>query len=76
MAEKGQHLTKKVQEGQKYEESQRHAEAIKIYEEIIHEKILSEEEVTDELVKAKETTTYRLAHIFKEKGLIEELIAL
>jgi hypothetical protein len=32
--------------------------------------------VTDELVKAKETATYRLAGIYKDKILVDELVQL
>lgn len=30
--------------------------------------------MTDEVVKAKETAAYKLANIYKEKGLVDELI--
>ena len=36
----------------------------------------SPSDVTDDLVKAKETAVYRLAGIYKEKGLVDELIDL
>lgn len=32
--------------------------------------------MSDEIVKTKENATYKLAHIFKDKGLIDELIEL
>lgn len=32
--------------------------------------------MTDELVKAKETATYRLAGIYKDKILVDELVQL
>jgi 26S proteasome regulatory subunit N6 len=35
-----------------------------------------DDDLKDETIKAKETATYNLAAIYKEKGLIDELIAL
>ncbi len=74
MVEKTQLLTKLVEEAQRYEESQRFGESIKLYEQIIQEPLQSPDDITDEVVKAKETATYRLANIYKEKGLVDELI--
>ena len=76
MAEKGQYLTNKVEEALRYEESLKYGEAIKLYEEVINETLPTVDFITDEMVKAKETATYKLAHIYKEKGLIDELISL
>ena len=38
--------------------------------------MLVPDEITDDTVKAKETATYKLAQIYKDKGLVDELIAL
>jgi 26S proteasome regulatory subunit N6 len=38
--------------------------------------LLVPDEITDDTVKAKETATYKLAQIYKDKGLVDELIAL
>ena len=35
-----------------------------------------EDDLKEETIKAKETATYNLAAIYKEKGLIDELISL
>jgi hypothetical protein len=37
---------------------------------------LKPDEITDENVKAKESATYKLAAIYRDKGLVDELIAL
>lgn len=66
-------LTKKVAEAQQYETSQKLGEAIKLYEDIIKS---PQAEVTDEVVKAKEQAVYRLAGLYKEKTLVDELIQL
>ena len=76
MAEKTQLLTNKMQQGQAHEDAGRTGDAIKTYEEIIRFPLAVPDEVTDEAVKAKETATYRLAGIYKEKGLVDELIQL
>lgn len=34
------------------------------------------EDITEEVIKAKETATYKLARILKDKGLIDELLEL
>ena len=73
---KSELLTKLIAEGERYEESQRYGEAIKAYEWVINEKLKVPDEVTDEAVKAKEIATYKLANIYKEKSLVDELIAL
>jgi len=43
---------------------------------VIRSPIPSPDDVSDELVKAKETAVYRLASIYKEKGLIDDMINL
>lgn len=57
-------LTKKLDEGRLREDDQKSAEAISVYEQIIAHKFQSEEEITDENVRAKEQAAYRLASIF------------
>lgn len=76
MSQKSQYLTKKVEEAQRYESSNNIGEAIKIYEEVIKLPLQAPEEITDDTVKAKETASYRLANIYKEKGLYDELVDL
>jgi len=36
----------------------------------------SADDLTDEVIRCKENAVYRLAAIYKEKGLVEELISL
>lgn len=74
MADKSHLLTKKIEDGQNFEDSQRFAEAIKTYEEVIRYPLAVPDEITDEAVKAKETAAYRLATIYRDKGLVDELI--
>jgi hypothetical protein len=69
-------LTKKVEAAQRFQESQLLGEAIRLYEEVIKSPVPSGEEVSDDIVKAKETATYKLAGLYKEKTLVDELIAL
>lgn len=76
MADKVELLTKKVAQAQFAEENNRYGDAINLYEEIIKESLVAPDEVTDDAVKAKETATYKLASIYKEKGLVDELIQL
>lgn len=57
-------------------ESEQTGTAIKLLEEIIKEKIPSEDDLNDESIRAKEQATYKLAAIFKQKGLVEELVGL
>ena len=72
-----QKLTKKVQLALDAKEHDQTGAAIKLYEEIIKEPIKNKtDDLTEETIKAKETATYNLARIFKEKGLIDELISL
>lgn len=67
-------LTKKIEEAQKLEEAQNYGDAIKLYEEVLKTPIKGEDEVTEEATKAKETAAYRLGGIYKEKGLVAELV--
>ena len=76
MAEKSKLLTKKLQDAQNFESNNKVGDAIKTYEEIIKEPLVSVEEATEEVVKAKEQACYKLGNIYKEKGLYEELIDL
>lgn len=76
MADKSQHLTKKVEEGQSHSDSNRIGDAIKAYEEVIRYPFKSEDEITEDAVKAKENATYKLAQIYVDKGLHTELIEL
>lgn len=69
-------LTKKVQQALDSQENDQTGAAIKLYEEIIKEPINNKDDLTEDTIKAKENATYNLATIFKEKGLIDELIAL
>ena len=50
--------------------------AIKMLEEVIKEEFPTPEDLTDDSIRAKEQATYKLAAIYKDKGLIEELINL
>ena len=74
MADKSDLLTKKVEQGIFAEDQNRYGDAIKLYEEVIKEHLVVPQDVTDEAVKAKETATYKLANIYKEKGLVDELV--
>ena len=76
MADKISLLTKKVEQGIFAEDQNRYGDAIKLYEEVIKEHLVAPDEVTDEAVKAKETATYKLANIYKDKGLVDELVQL
>jgi 26S proteasome regulatory subunit N6 len=69
-------LTKKLAQAQAFESQHKLGDAMKLYEEVIQQPIHSPDEVSDELVKAKEQSTYRLASIYKEKGLVDELISM
>lgn len=69
-------LTKKIQEGIAYEENNQVHQAIKIYEDIYKCPLKVPDEITDENVKAKETAVYKLGSIYKDKGLLDELISL
>lgn len=74
MADKSQLLTKKIEEALAFEQANRTGDAIKAYEEIIRFHLQAPDEITDEAVKAKETATYRLAGIYRDKGLVDELV--
>ena len=69
-------LTKKVEEGLNFEENNQIGNAIKLYEEVINFPLKVPDEITEENVKAKENAIYKLANIYKNKGLVDELIAL
>ena len=69
-------LTKKVDEACTAAENGQDGTAIKLFEQIIKEQAPDPDDLTEEAVKAKETSTYRLANIYKEKGLVDELINL
>jgi hypothetical protein len=72
-----QKLTKKVQQAQEAQNNDHTGTAIKLYEEVIKEPIVNKvDDLKEETIKAKETATYNLASIFKDKGLIDELITL
>mgnify|MGYP000305897764 CR=1 FL=1 len=58
-------LTKKLDAGQAFEDDQKSADAISLYETIIAYKFKSEDEINDDTVKAKEQAAYRLANIFQ-----------
>ena len=67
-------LTQKIEVAQQFEQAQRIGDAIKLYEEIIKSPIAKGEEASDDVVRAKETAVYKLAGIYKDKSLIDELI--
>ena len=69
-------LTKKLEAGQAFEDEEKSADAISLYEGIIAYKFKNEDEITDETVRAKEQAAYRLANIFLQLSLFEELIEL
>ena len=76
MAQKAQHLTKKLQDAQNFEQANKVGDAIKLYEEIIKEQLAVPDEITEDAVRAKEQACYRLGNIYKDKGLNDELIDL
>jgi 26S proteasome regulatory subunit N6 len=69
-------LTKKLDEGREKEDSQKSADAIAIYEQVISHKFANEDEITDENVRAKEQAAYRLANIFSQLSLFDEIVDL
>lgn len=71
-----QKLTKKVEHALHAQDNEQTGTAIKLYEEVIKEPITNADDLKEETIKAKETATYNLAAIFKEKGLIDELVSL
>ncbi len=68
-------LTKKLEVATHFSDTQQTGQAIKGFEEIIKFEV-KPEDTTEDVIKQKETATYRLAKILKEKGLIDELIEL
>lgn len=69
-------LTKKLEQGQVFEDEDNQGDAISIYEGIISYKFKNEDEINDDTIKAKEQSAYRLATIFSQKSLFDELIDL
>ena len=74
----GIELNKKVEDAQRFQESNIIGEAIKLYENVINfsVKVAAGEELAEDVVKAKEQATYKLAGLYKDKSLIDELITL
>jgi hypothetical protein len=72
----GEALTKKVEQATQALEGQNIGSAIKLCEEVIKDKAPTLEHLTDQAVRAKEQATFTLAGIYKDKGLIEELVNL
>jgi 26S proteasome regulatory subunit N6 len=74
----GIELNKKVEDAQRFQESNIIGEAIKLYENVINfsVKVAPGEELAEDVVKAKEQATYKLAGLYKDKSLIDELITL
>jgi 26S proteasome regulatory subunit N6 len=68
-------LTKKVSQATAHTENQQTGNAIKIFEEVIKVEIRAAQ-INDEVIRAKENATYRLAKILRDKGLVDELISL
>lgn len=72
-----QRLTKKVKLASEAQENDQTGSAIKLYEEVIKEPIKNkEDDLKEETIRAKETAIYNLGAIYKEKGLVDELITL
>ena len=69
-------LTKKLEQADSAVDSEQTGAAIKLFEEIIKEEIPTPDDLTDETIRAKEQATYKLAAIYHQKGLVEELINL
>lgn len=69
-------LTKKLEEGRQREDEQKSAEAIQIYEQIIAHQFANPDEITDDTVRAKEQAAYRLAAIFGQLSLFDEIVDL
>jgi len=69
-------LTKKVEQGSQFDEDDQTGEAIKCFEEVIKEQVPKGEDLSEAMIKAKEQATYKLANIYKNKGLVDELIDL
>ena len=75
-SEFAEQLTKKVEEIEMALENQQTGTVIKLCEEVIKVNAPTSEDLNEDAVKAKETATYRLANLYKEKGLVDELINL
>ena len=69
-------LTKKLEQGKLHEEEDNQGDAISVYESIITYKFKNEDEINDDTIKAKEQSAYKLAAIFSQKSLFNELIDL
>ena len=76
MSQVEEFLTKKLALAIEAEEKKNDAMAIKLLEEVIKKELQAPDEITDTAVKAKEQAAYKLAAIFKEKGLLDELVKL
>ena len=50
--------------------------AIRLFEEVIKANPPTADDLNEECIKAKEQASYRLAGIYQDKGLVEELISL
>merc|ERR1740123_767492 len=68
-------LTKNLEQASRHIENNQDGNAIKLLEDIIKSPV-AVADVTEDIVKSKETATDKLAKIFKDKGLIDELIEL
>jgi hypothetical protein len=75
MVSKSQELTNKVNLAQVQQDASNDANAIKLYEEVVNYPLTSDD-ITEESIKAKEGATYKLATIYRDKGLFDELIDL
>jgi len=71
-----QQLTKKLAEAEAAKDNEQDGAAIKLYEQIIHEAAPQPDDLTEEAIKVKEEATYKLANIYKDKGLVDDLIEL
>lgn len=73
-----QELTKKVEQGTDALEGETGniGTAIRLFEEVIKANPPTTEDFNEECIKAKEQAAYRLATIYQDKGLVEELINL
>lgn len=69
-------LTKNLDQARQLEEAEKSAEAIPIYEQIIAHKIASEDDMTEDNIKAKEQAANRLGAIFASLSLYDELVDL
>ena len=69
-------LTNKLEQGRKFEDDEKSADAIGLYEAIISYKFKNDDEINDASVRAKEQSAYRLANIFLQLSLFDELVDL